>query len=55
MHAQVALSNFCDEHGKAQKPIIAEDYIWHMLKVNNGDRMAIRYSVTENMDFFLFC
>jgi len=29
MHTASAEGNFCEEHGKAQKPVTVEDYSWH--------------------------
>jgi len=40
MHRPPAEGNFCEEHGKAQKPVIVEDYNWHMGYIDRGDRMA---------------
>jgi hypothetical protein len=28
MHSPLLQGNFCDEHGKALKPAITQDYLW---------------------------
>jgi hypothetical protein len=45
-----AEGNFCEEHGKAQKPIIVEGYSWHMVCVIRGDRMVIIYLGNMEVD-----
>jgi hypothetical protein len=35
--------NFCDEYGKAQKPVIVEDYNQDVGNVDIGDRTANSY------------
>jgi hypothetical protein len=40
-----AEGTFCDEHGRAHKPVIVEDYSQKMGYVDKGDRMANSYSI----------
>jgi hypothetical protein len=37
--------SFCDECGKAKKPVIVEDYSWHKGYVDKGERMTNSYSI----------
>jgi hypothetical protein len=49
MHRPPAEGNFYDRHGKAQKPIIGEDYSWCMGYVDKWGRMANSYPVSKRM------
>jgi hypothetical protein len=46
MHRPPAEGSFHDKHGKAQKPVIVEDYSHHVGYIDRGDRMANSYSVS---------
>jgi hypothetical protein len=37
---------FCDEQGKAQKPVTVKDYNQHMGYIDIGDRMANSHSIS---------
>jgi hypothetical protein len=41
MHRLPTEGNFCDKHGKAQKPVTVEDYNQHMGYINNGTEWLI--------------
>jgi hypothetical protein len=49
MHTQPTEDNFCEEHGKAQKPVIVEDYIEHVGYVDKGYRMSDSYVVSQSI------
>jgi hypothetical protein len=48
LHRPPTEGKFCDKHGKTHKPVIVEDYSWHMGCVNIGDRMADTYLVRQH-------
>jgi hypothetical protein len=45
IHDAPAEGNFCDDNGKAIKPLIVADYSRHMGFVDKEDRMANSYSI----------
>jgi hypothetical protein len=45
MHRPMAEGNFCDECGKAQKPVTVEDYSLYVGNVEKWDKMAAISSV----------
>jgi hypothetical protein len=60
LHKPPTEGNFCDEHGRANTPVIVEDYSWQVDYTDKGDRMANSYSVgwrtwywTKNLLFHL--
>jgi hypothetical protein len=44
MHSQPLEGNFCDEHGKAMKPAIMQDYNRHIGYIDKSDHMTNSYS-----------
>jgi hypothetical protein len=46
---RTAEDNFCNEHGKVQKPVTAKDYSWLMSYIDRGDRMASSYSNSQTL------
>jgi len=47
MHCPALEGNFCDEHGKAVKPAIIQDYSRHMGYVDIPDHMTNSYSISR--------
>lgn len=46
LHSPPLEGNFCDEHGKAMKPAIIQDYNRHMGYVDKSDCMTNSYSIS---------
>jgi hypothetical protein len=49
MHRPPTEDDFCDEQGKAQKPIIVTGYNQHMGYIYKGDRMVNGHSFSQTM------
>jgi hypothetical protein len=47
MHRPPAEGNLCEEHGKVQKHVNVEDYSQHMAYIEEEDRLAKNYSVSQ--------
>jgi len=47
MHRPPTEGNFCDEQGKAQKPVIVTAYSHHLGYIDRGDRMVDSYSIGQ--------
>jgi hypothetical protein len=49
LHSPPLEGNFCDEHGKAMKPAIIQDYNRHMGYVDKSDCMTNSYSISRQI------
>jgi hypothetical protein len=47
MHSSPLECNFCDQHGKAMKLALIQDYNGHMKYVDKSDRMTNSYSINR--------
>jgi hypothetical protein len=47
MHSSPLECNFCDQHGKAMKPVIIQDYNRHIRYVDKSERMTNSYSISK--------
>jgi len=47
LHSPPLEGNFCDEHGKAMKPAIIQDYSRHMGYADKSDCMTNSYSISR--------
>jgi hypothetical protein len=48
-HKPPAERNFCDESGRAHKPVTVEDYSQNTDCVNKGERTADSYSISQRV------
>jgi len=46
-HSPLLQGNFCDEHGKAMKPAVIDDYNRHMGYADKSDLMTNSYSISR--------
>jgi len=53
-HSPQLQNNFCDEHGKAEKQAILQDYNRHMRYVDMSDHMTNTYSLSRQTNTLFF-